>query len=334
MSVQPDRRSTGPLTGDPSGAPGPGPSWVAGPPLNVPRGGLAGADVGGVAYAAGGWSSTSFDHALGDVERLDSTGTTWRRVESMPTPRGNPAAAGLAGRLFVLGGYPPLGTGPAHDVVEIYHPAQDSWVTGPRLPRRVGSGAAASLAGRLYLAGGDDGSDSAAPSRAMLVLDGDDHGADDATRQWHQVAPMPTGRALLKLQALAGHLYAIGGVGEDGLLSSVERYDPHADAWHAVRPMTRARGNPGVTAVAGRIVVVAGAGPASGPGSDAPTTAEIYDPAADRWQVLRPSLEPGRVSLIAATLAKNTVIAVAGFARTPGGALEASSRVDALRIDH
>ena len=40
--------------------------------------------------------------------------------------------------------------------------------------------------------------------------------------------------------ALDGKLYAVGGR-NDGLLSSVERYDPAANSWEAVAPMATAR---------------------------------------------------------------------------------------------
>uniref|UniRef100_A0A7S3T1N2 Uncharacterized protein n=1 Tax=Emiliania huxleyi TaxID=2903 RepID=A0A7S3T1N2_EMIHU len=47
-------------------------------------------------------------------------------------------------------------------------------------------------------------------------------------------------------------LYAVGGLNDDGWLSSVERYDPgwlrNTNAWEAVAPMGSARQNPGVAA--------------------------------------------------------------------------------------
>ena len=44
---------------------------------------------------------------------------------------------------------------------------------------------------------------------------------------------------------LDGKLYAMGGYNDDdGILSSVERYDPALDAWEAVAPMGTARNSP------------------------------------------------------------------------------------------
>ncbi|XP_068198643.1 kelch repeat and BTB domain-containing protein 11-like [Antennarius striatus] len=55
------------------------------------------------------------------------------------------------------------------------------------------------------------------------------------TGDWSQVRPMTQPRCQLRLVALDGHLYAIGG----GCLFTVERYDPRADRWSPVAPLPK-----------------------------------------------------------------------------------------------
>jgi len=51
---------------------------------------------------------------------------------------------------------------------------------------------------------------------------------------------MATARSRHAVAVLDGKLYAVGGSGGGGTLSSVERYDPALNAWEAVAPMATA----------------------------------------------------------------------------------------------
>ena len=314
--------------------------------FEVARGGLAGAQDDATVYAVGGWTSTQFSTALDSVERF-SPGQGWSALPAMRQGRGNPAAAFFEGRLYVIGGYPPSGL--AFDDVEVYEPGRNRWSAGPALPARLGSAAAAVVRGRLYVAGGDDGSDDAPAGTSLYVLEpgagqghpgpgehadehSDEHGDESndgrgGPRGWRRLADMPTGRGLLKLQQLDGFLYAIGGVGENGVVDAVERYDPRTDSWRAVSALRLARGNPGVAVLDRRLVVVGGAGSA-----EALVSSEIYDPGSDTWRLLEPQMSPGRGSLIAASQQGRTVLAIGGFEPQPGGGFAATARVEALRV--
>ncbi len=302
---------------------GPDAGWRPVAPLNVPRGGLAGASLGGAVYAAGGWTDTSFQTAVADLEQLpDSPGARWHRLPSMPTARGNPAAAALDGRVYVLGGYPPAGQ--AFDVVEAYDPGRNVWSSVARLPSPRGAAGAAAAGDRLYVAGGDDGTSTAIPLDTMVSYDA-------GTRSWRPEPPMPTARSLLKMVELGGDIYAIGGVADGPFLATVERYDAQLRTWRPVAAMSTGRGNPGVATVGNRIVVVGGAGGALGSAQPL-TSSEIYDPRADRWQVLPAQLRPGRASLISASLRPDTVLAIGGFDAAGPAVTAGTGRVDALQI--
>ncbi|XP_037371030.1 kelch domain-containing protein 7B [Talpa occidentalis] len=79
----------------------------------------------------------------------------------------------------------------------------------------------------LFLAGGVRGSGARAVCSNRVFC------YNPLTNAWGQVRPMRQARAQLKLVALDGQLYAIGGE----CLYSVERYDPRADAWAARAPL-------------------------------------------------------------------------------------------------
>lgn len=83
----------------------------------------------------------------------------------------------------------------------------------------------------LFVAGGlgPAGSDGRArPSDQVFCY-------NPATGDWSTVRPLRQARSQLRLLALDGHLYAVGGE----CLLSVERYDPRADRWSAVAPLPR-----------------------------------------------------------------------------------------------
>lgn len=70
---------------------------------------------------------------------------------------------------------------------------------------------------------------------------------------------MSTGRSLLTLVVAHDYIYAIGGIVNDTVLSSVERYDPATDFWTAVEPMSIARSAAAAAALNDHIFVMGGA---------------------------------------------------------------------------
>uniref|UniRef100_A0A8C6S0T5 Kelch repeat and BTB (POZ) domain containing 11 n=1 Tax=Nannospalax galili TaxID=1026970 RepID=A0A8C6S0T5_NANGA len=94
-----------------------------------------------------------------------------------------------------------------------------------------------------------------------------------ATDRWSSVQPLRQARSQVRLLALDGHLYAVGGE----CLLSVERYDPRADRWSAVAPLPR-----GAFAVAHEAATCNGEIYVSG-GSLFYRLLK-YDPRRDEWQ--------------------------------------------------
>lgn len=66
-------------------------------------------------------------------------------------------------------------------------------------------------------------------------------------------------RSTFSLVAAHGYIYAIGGMGSDGIpLASVERYDIDRNLWTAVSPMLTSRVAAAVALLDGDIVVIGG----------------------------------------------------------------------------
>mgnify|MGYP005857681923 CR=1 FL=1 len=80
--------------------------------------------------------------------------------------------------------------------------------------------------------------------------------------------------------AYGENIYAIGGETAQGVVGSVERYDPAADAWESRSPKPVPVADI-AAAVVGGLIYVPGGRPASGQPVD---VLEAYDPLQDRWE--------------------------------------------------
>ena len=292
--------------------------WTGRPPLDHARAGLAGATAAGEILAIGGFrpdAAEPFDFV--EARPVGGAGT-WAPRPAMPTPRANLSAAELGGFVYALGGLgvDVDGVTPLLDVVERYDPVARTWQPAPSLPVPRAAPGAVGLGGRLYVAGGEIVTAAGDwDVTASLVAYDPDAGT------WQELAPMPTARTRLRLVAAGGHLYAVGGFGNPPVaLAAVERYDPARVSWDPVAPMAEPRGLPGaVTAGSESEVVVVGGGQGelfTATFTVADTT-EVYDVAADKWEMLEARLPRGRVSLVCALQEDGSVLAIGGATGEP-----------------
>jgi len=98
--------------------------------------------------------------------------------------------------------------------------------------------------------------------------------------RWRTRAQMPTPRTGLAVLEYGGLIYAIGGVGNDGVTARVEIYDPEIDSWATGRPKLTAAGFVSAAVIDGKIYVPGG----TGSGQEPLDVLEIYDPERDRWE--------------------------------------------------
>jgi N-acetylneuraminic acid mutarotase len=147
------------------------------------------------------------------------------------------------------------------------------WTPGPALPEPIQEIHAAVLHGRIYIAGGIN----AAPAISTTV-----YRLDPASGRWEQAANLPDGRHHMPLAVIGDSLYAIGGLGPNGMTAAgtLWLYDERTDRWQSRAPLPEPRGASAVGVIDGRIFVVGG----FGTGERLLDSIAIYQPATDRWR--------------------------------------------------
>ncbi|XP_075603391.1 kelch repeat and BTB domain-containing protein 11 [Balearica regulorum gibbericeps] len=158
-------------------------------------------------------------------------------------------------------------------LIHCYQEASGEWRVLTRLPEEANAKGCAMcvLHNYLFLAGGIAAGPTGGEPRARL--------SDKVfcynplTDTWSQVRSLAQPRSQLKLLALDGYLYAVGGE----CLFTVERYDPRADRWSPVAPLPK-----GAFAVAHEATTCNGEIYVSG-GSLFYRLLK-YDPKRDEWQ--------------------------------------------------
>ena len=99
---------------------------------------------------------------------------------------------------------------------------------------------------------------------------------------WIRKADMPTARSSLATSAVNGKIYAIGGHTGNGVVGTVEEYDPVIDTWTKKANMPTARFRLSTSVVDGIIYAFGG----SLADDKTPfSVVEAYDPAADLWTI-------------------------------------------------
>lgn len=79
------------------------------------------------------------------------------------------------------------------------------------------------------------------------------------TKEWVPCKSMSNKRTLLTLANAHGYIYALGGLVNDTVLSSVERYDFKEDLWYTVTPMIVPRSAAAASSINNYLYVVGGA---------------------------------------------------------------------------
>ncbi len=184
--------------------------------------------------------------------------------------------------------------------------------------------------GRVLVVGGEAGDD-------LHMLDSAEV-FDPSTEKWTELPRLPAARSnhsatLLKdgrvLIAGGGKSSIIGEPSGEAAISSALLFDPSTDTFSETGPLTSARSSHGAARLADGRVVVVGGGGADVMGPCPPqypscfiakpiASAEIYDPATDRWSALAP-LSEARHSFALVPLASGAILAAAGAKDGGGG---------------
>ncbi|XP_010632539.2 kelch domain-containing protein 7B [Fukomys damarensis] len=188
--------------------------------------------------------SSNLLHVLGDPHLYRQlSGAERERILSLRTGRGQAVLGVLVLPNLYQVGRPGLVSGPhgeevpltwpapvpARTHLHVFNPRENMWRPLAQVPEEAplrGCGLC-TMYNYLFLAGGIRG------SGAKAVCSNEVFCYNPLTNIWSQVRPMQQARAQLKLVALDGLLYAIGGE----CLYSMERYDPRTDAWTSRAPL-------------------------------------------------------------------------------------------------
>lgn len=274
-------------------------TWRARADLNQARSCMGATISMGRIYACGGDSAVqsgpdqdTLSNPVGTMEEFMPLSNNWVMKSEMPTKRSDLSlTAAITGKIYAIGGYnqAPLNT------VEEYDPMEDLWTTRAPMPtaRSLFGSALGAKDGKIYAIGGWGTKDQG------WVLDTAEC-YDPLNDVWKALKPMPTPRGELAVAAATnGKIYAIGGMGKEGIpLDIVEEYDPKTDTWTTRAPISTGRYCLAATGASNDMVYAIG-----GLYGCRPTSlVEEYDPANDTWTTKSP-LTTSRWFLAAAAAA-------------------------------
>jgi len=212
----------------------------------------------------------------------DITKGIWTIAAPAPTQRTEVAAAAIEGKIYVVGGFNKPSVQNAlkfaiSNDAEVYDTASDSWSVTTPLPERRHHAGIASLNGLLYIMGGFTKSFMSIWHAIPTVYQ-----YNPATKEWLELAPMPTARGALGVAIYQNRLYAIGGY--DGKYNSgaVEIFDPQTNTWSFGAPMPTPRDHLAAVTSGNRIYAIGGR-----PELDYHRNmgvVEEYDPHTNQWR--------------------------------------------------
>ncbi len=219
---------------------------------------------------------------------------SWQRLPPAPIERTEVTAAALGSDIYLIGGYQRDGT--TVPTVQIYDTRARRWREGPSLPLAVNHAMATTVDGAVHVFGGYTSAHR--PSASAFRLDGG---------TWRRLPDLPSGRAAGTAVALGHTVYIAGGIGPQGLATTMLVYDAATRHWSTGPGPPTPREHLGGAGFAGKVYTIGGR--VAGQGDLG--AVEAFDPATGRWTALAPLRTP-RGGLGATATANGLVVAVGG----------------------
>jgi N-acetylneuraminic acid mutarotase len=262
----------------------------------------------------GGTSTAGSAGALASAEIYDPGTGKWSATTDMLHARAYPMVVKLKdGSVLVAGGSI---DGVPSDAAERYSPDYGGWMQAGTMHSPRTQGTATLLDdGRVLVAGGGSvGAPTFAATAGAEIY-------DPTTNSWTVAASMSIPRSLHTATLLDdGEVLVTGGATAytnslGAVTASAEIYNPRADAWHAAAPMSQARYIHSATALGNGHVLVVGGWSYTTNFDPSLSTAEIYDPAANRWTETGP-MTTGRARFGLVALQDGRLLAAGGVGPT------------------
>jgi N-acetylneuraminic acid mutarotase len=182
-----------------------------------------------------------------NVNEAAALASNWITRAPMPIPVSRAASATVNGMIYVLGG---AGT-TTSDAIQMYDPIKDLWQVKSSLPLPLFGAAGAAQDGSIFLAGGFD---------TQMNFQNAVYAYDVYLGSVRRVGSLVIPRARVNAAFVDKKLYVVGGSGPatNGVLDSIEEFDPSTGTSVIKTVMPEPRSLAGVTTNGGFIYVMGG----------------------------------------------------------------------------
>ncbi len=162
---------------------------------------------------------------IGVMEVYDPRQNSWEAKAPLPEPVCAYALATYEGQLYLFGG---KRDGNYLSTVYLYDPQEDRWQERQPMSTPRAYAGAVEVSGKILVIGGYDG------QQALSLNEASFPNREDAGEQaWETYAPIPESRYAMGITQLAGLVYLVGGLGDQGSSGEMAslQYHPQADEW-------------------------------------------------------------------------------------------------------
>ena len=184
------------------------------------------------------------------VDCFDIEVRKWGSLPPLPTGVTGAYVKLIDDRIYVIGGTDKQGCNQS----VVFDCDRQEWVPLPQKPTACYASGGYLFEKKLYIVGGRDTKDGKVPVQACEAFDLE-------TKQWEELAEMPSIRVFYNVVGHGDEIYVLGGlVPMVGLSKIAERYSIRENKWAPLKDLVELRSDGACGVVGGRVVVAGGLG--------------------------------------------------------------------------